>query len=479
VTDSPARLLPEPGSFRDPRTRVFYAGDQVYRGLDAQAAQDFKAFAASDFFATAQATGAVTGTEEVAPPAGVEPGRWAAVLRHERIPFVSYPYEWSYGMLRDAAALHLEVLRGAVEAGFTMKDGSAYNVQWRGARPQFVDIGSFEPAREGEAWAGYRQFCQTMLYPLMLQAHLGVEFQPWLRGRVDGIEPAQMRRLFGGTRRMLPGVLKHVHLHDAMQSRNAARSTGAVRDQLKDAGFSRELVLATVRALQKLVDRLDRPPADTQWVDYRGTCSYSDDERAAKAAFVDAALRGADRLGLVVDLGANDGAYSRQAAERAGYVLAVDSDPGVVDGLYRGLARDGATTILPLVMDLADPSPGGGWGGVERASFAARLTGGAGGAGGADAVLALALVHHLAIGRNVPLPTVLDWLFGYAPQVVVEFVHPEDPMARRLLANKAEGLFPDYRRDAFERLLEQRCTVTRREELPGGTRTLYVGVRRG
>jgi hypothetical protein len=488
VSDIPARLHSEPGSFRDPRTRVFYADGEVLRGLDAQAAQDWKALAASDFFAAAQAAGTVTPTEEVAPPAGVEPGRWAAVLRHERVPFVSYPYEWSYGMLRDAAALHLEVLRGALEAGFTMKDGSAYNVQWRGARPQFVDLGSFEPARDGEAWAGYRQFCQTMLYPLMLQAHLGVDFQPWLRGRVDGIEPTQMRRLFGGTRRMLPGVLKHVHLHDAMQSRNADRSTGAVRDQLKDAGFSRELVLATVRALRKLVDKLDRPPADTQWVDYRETCSYSDDERAAKAAFIDAALAEADRLDLVVDLGANDGAYSRLAAAKAGYVLAVDSDPGVVDGLYRGLAKAGTTNVLPVVMDLADPSPGGGWGGVERASFAARLSGAAGGGGGADgadnvggadAVFALALVHHLAIGRNVPLPTVLDWLFGYAPRVVVEFVHPEDPMARRLLANKADGLFPDYRRDVFERLLDERCTVTRREELPGGTRTLYVGVRRG
>jgi SAM-dependent methyltransferase len=456
---------------------VFYSGGDVLRGLDAQAAQDWKALATSDFFAAAQAAGRLTPTEEVTGP---EPGRWAAVLRHERIPFVSYPYEWSYGMLRDAAALHLDLLRDALGAGLTMKDGTAYNVQWRGALAQFVDIGSFEPARDGEPWAGYRQFCQTMLYPLMLQAHLGLDFQPWLRGRIDGVEPGQIRPLFGGTRRMLPGVLKHVHLHDAMQSRNAERSTGAVRDQLKDAGFNRELVLATVRALAKLVDKLDRPPAATQWVDYRETCSYSDDERSVKAAFVDTALRaaGADGLDLVLDLGANDGAYARLAADRGAYVVAVDYDPGVVDQLYRDLAKVGDRRILPLTMDLADPSPGLGWAGLERASFASRVRDANDGRR-PDVVLALALVHHLAIGRNVPLPEVVDWLVGHARTVVVEFVHPEDPMAKRLLANKPEGLFPDYRRDAFERLLGARCDITHREELPGGTRTLYTGVRRG
>ncbi len=364
-----ARLHPEPGSFRDPQTRVFYADGEVRRGLGAQAAQDWKALAASDFWAATQAAGTTVRTEE----APAEDG-WTAVLGHERVPFVSYPYEWSYGMLRDAATLHLDLLRDALAGGFTMKDGSAYNLQWRGALPQFVDIGSFEPARPGEPWAGYRQFCQTMLYPLMLQAHLGLDFQPWLRARIDGIEPGQMRRLFGGTKRLLPGVLKNVHLHDAMQSRNAERSTGAVRDQLKDAGFNSELVAAAVRAMAKLVGKLDWQPPATHWGDYRGTCSYSEDDRAAKAAFVDAALAGADKLDLVLDLGANDGVYSRQAAERAAYVVAVEADPAVVDLLHRDLRKEGNRTILPLVMDLADPSPGGGW--ARRRAGVVREAGG-------------------------------------------------------------------------------------------------------
>ncbi|WP_262285372.1 class I SAM-dependent methyltransferase [Micromonospora sp. MA102] len=460
-----AGLRAEPGSFRDPGNRVFHRSGEVLRGLDERSARDWRALAASDFFRDLLANRQVCGTEELFPTPVDVP--WAAVLRHERIPFVSHPYEWSYWMLRDAALLHLEVLRAALTAGFTTKDGSAYNVQWRGARPVFIDVGSFEAAREGEPWAGYRQFCQTLLYPLLVQAHLGLDFQPFLRARIDGIEPDQMRRLFGGARRWRAGVLTHVHLHGAMQDRNAEASTSAVRAQLRSAGYSRELALATVRGLTKLVRRLDHRPGETHWSDYQRTCAYSVPDRQAKEQFVDRAVA-ATGPGRVLDLGANDGRYARIAARHADHVVAVEQDPAVVDALYRALREEGEERILPLVMDLADPSPGGGWRGVERAAFADRAR--------ADVVLALALVHHLAIGRNVPLPEVLDQLAALTVtggSLVVEFVHPDDPMARRLLANKPDGLFPDYRREVFEALLAARGRVVGRTELPSGTRTLY------
>ncbi|MFC4018790.1 class I SAM-dependent methyltransferase [Micromonospora sp. GCM10011542] len=468
-----AGVRPEPGSFRDPANRVFHVGDDVLRGLDAAAAADWRALAGSEFFPALVTAGKVCGTED-APPALVPADArrpWAAVLRHDRIPFVSHPYEWSFAMLRDAALLHLEILRAALAEGFTTKDGSAYNLQWRGTDPVFIDIGSFEPVRDGEPWAGYRQFCQTLLYPLLLTAHLGVDFQPWLRARVDGIEADQLRPLFAGTRRLRPGVLTHLHLHGAMQQRNASATTTDVRAQLRAAGYTRELVLATVRGIEKLVRRLDRRPPVSHWSDYQRTCGYTGQDRAAKEGFVTAALAAGVRPRLVLDLGANDGRYARLAAGHADYVVAVEQDPAVVDELYRTLRAQGQRRILPLVLDLADPSPGGGWRGVERAGFASRAS--------ADAVLALAVVHHLAIGRNIPLPEVVDWLVGLtAPggAIVVEFVHPEDPMAHRLLANKPDGLFPDYRRDTFERLLAARGRITDRLELPSGTRTLYRAV---
>jgi predicted RNA methylase len=463
-------VSPEPGSFRDPSNQIFYAGGEVLRGLRGTAVDDWRALAATGFFSRFVDEGKICATEPVAEAHG----GFELTLRHERIPFISYPYEWTFSMLRDAAQLHLEVLAAALAEGTTTKDGSAYNLQWRGATPTFIDVGSFERLREGEPWAGYRQFCQTMLYPLMLTAHLGVPFQPWLRGQIDGIESAQLRRLLRGRKRFAAGVFKHVYLHDAMQARSARTSTSTreVRDELRAAGFSTALVLAVVKGLRKLVGRLDWQPPASHWQDYRGTCSYSTDDRDAKLAFVDAALAGAGDRELVLDLGANDGAYSRVAARHARQVIAVESDHGVTDALYRQLHAEGERRILPLVMDLADPSPGGGWRGVERAPFAQR-------AGGADTVLALAVVHHLAIGRNVPLPEVCDLLASLGRRVVVEFVEAADPMAQRLLANKPAGIFPDYRREAFEALLAQRFQIARQEQLPSGTRTLYLGVPRG
>jgi SAM-dependent methyltransferase len=459
----------EPASFRDPANEVFYADGEVRRGLRGTAAADWRALAATDFFGRLVHRGAICATEPV--DSAAAQGEFDVVLRHERIPFISYPYEWTFSMLRDAAQLHLELLRTAIGEGIITKDGTAYNLQWRGTEPVFIDVGSFERLREGEPWAGYRQFCQTMLYPLLLQAHLGVDFQPWLRGQVEGIEPAPMRRMFSGSRRWKAGVLKHVHLQHALERRYAQASGQQMRRDLRSAGFSTELVVATLRGLGKLVGRLEWRPADSHWAGYRDTCSYTTADAEAKRTFVDEVLAGAGDLGLVLDLGANDGAYSRLAADHARYVVAVESDHAVTDALYRQLKQDGQRRVLPLVMDLADPSPGIGWRGVERARFADRAD--------ADVVLALALVHHLAIGRNVPLPEVLDWLGTLGRQVIVEFVHPADPMAQRLLANKPAGMFDQYHAEVFERLFEERFTLTRRQQLPSGTRTLYAGVARG
>ena len=461
-------LTREPASFRDPANQVFYVDGEVRRGLRGEAVDDWRALAGTEFFARLTAAGQICPTEELTDPA---PDGYDLVLRHERVPFVSYPYEWTFSMLRDAALLHLDILLAALVERMITKDGSAYNLQWRGAAPVFIDVGSFERLRDGEPWAGYRQFCQTMLYPLMLTAHLGVEFQPLLRARVDGLESGQVRRLLRGSKRWATGVFKHVHLHDAMQARYAGTSAREMRDELRAAGFSTELVVATVRALRKLVGRLQWQPPRTHWGGYRATCTYTAADRDAKVEFVDSVLAGVDDLGLVLDLGANDGAYSRLAARHARYVVAVESDHAVADTFYRSLRDEGERRILPLVMDLADPSPGGGWRGAERAAFADRAD--------ADVVLALALVHHLAIGRNVPLPQIIDWLAGLGKGLVVEFVAPEDPMAQRLLANKPAGMFGDYRQDEFERALTERFVIARQRRLPSGTRTLYYGVPRG
>src|SRR5215213_2274702 len=430
----------EPASFRDPASTVVYLDGRVLRGLTKEGAADFDTLAAAPFFDKAMDDGKLVRTTQVPVedlPQSVRGDAWVRALEHERIPFVTYPYEWTFSMVKDAALVHLDLLLAALDAELTMKDGYAYNLAFVGARPVFIDVGSFERVRRGEAWAGYRQFCQTMLYPLLLQAHKDVKFQPWLRGAVQGIQPQDLAKLFTGTDKMKPGVLKHVSLHGAMDQRYSKSRAQDTQKELKAAGFSTELQKAT---------------------------TYTDTEREIKAAFVAKSLEGKGAK-LVFDLGGNDGTYSRVAAGHADYVVCADGDDLVLDGLYRSLRQEGNRQILPAYLDLSDPSPGLGWRGRERAAFFDRAR--------PDAVLALALLHHLAITGNVPLAELVDWLHSLGARLVVEFVDPADPMADRLLANKPPGMHGDYRREVFECLLEARFDIVDRAEYPSGTRTLY------
>jgi len=457
----------EPASFRDPASTVAYLDGRVLRGLTKEGAEDFGALSAASFFEPAMTEGRLVRTTEVPLedlPQSVRGDAWVLALEHERIPFVTYPYEWTFSMLKDAALVHLDLLLAALGADLTMKDGYAYNLAFVGARPVFIDVGSFERVRPGEPWAGYRQFCQTILYPLLLQAHKDIRFQPWLRGQVQGIQPQELARLFSGTDRLRSGVLKHVTLHGAMDQRYSGSRAQDTQKELKAAGFSTELQKATVAAIRKLVSKLEWSRSASEWKDYQHTSTYTDTERQLKAAFVERALEGRGTR-LLFDLGGNDGTYSRVAARHADYVVCADGDDLCLDGLYRALKHEGNAQILPAYLDLSDPSPALGWRGRERAGFFDRAR--------PDAVLALALLHHLAITGNVPLAELVDWLHGLGARLVVEFVDPTDPMADRLLANKPAGMHGDYRREVFERLLEARFDVVEREEFPSGTRTLY------
>jgi SAM-dependent methyltransferase len=454
----------EPGSFRDPDSAVFTSGGKVLRGLSESATADWDRLREAPFFGRLTEAGHVVRTtvHDAEAPPSPRGTPWATVLEHERIPVVSYPYEWPFAMLREAAGLHLDVLSAALDDGMSLKDGTAYNVQFIGARPTFIDVGSFE--RATGPWPGYRQFCQTMLFPLMIQAHLGVPYQPFLRGSVDGLSASDVTGMFSGLRRFRKGVLRNVTLHSALEKRVTTASE-KVKSDLASSGFKTDLAKATTKNLRKLVTKLEVERRGSTWSDYRDTCSYTDADAEAKRAFVSAALEGGTAA-TVLDLGANDGEYSLLAADHADYVVAVDGDEMVIDHLYRRLRAEGRDRILPLVMNLVDPSGGIGWRNRERAPFVERVK--------PDAVLALALVHHLAIAANVPLPEVVSWLRSFGGRLVVEFVHVDDPMVQRLLANKPPGLFDDYRREPFEALLAEHFAVDEQQTLPGGTRTLYL-----
>lgn len=464
TADAPGPPEQVPGSFRDPLSQVFAGDSHVWRALTASALEDFERLAASAFFTAAVERGDIVATQRA--EASAVPGEWAAVLRHERIDPVSYPYEWSFEMLRDAARLQLALTRRALADSLITKDASSYNVQFVGARPVFIDVGSFERLRRGEPWSGYRQFCELFLDPLYVQALAGVPFQPLLRGSVDGIPPAVTKAILGGRGRLRKGVFTHVRLHARAERRYAdADRERDVRAELKRAGFGPALIDAQLRNLERAVERLTWHEQGSTWSGYGERSHYSDADLDAKQALVASAV-GAMAPRLVLDLGANDGRFSRAAVDAgAASVVAVDSDHLVVDRLYRQLREQDERRILPLVVDLADPSPAIGWRSRERPSFVTRVR--------PDLVLCLAVVHHLALTNNVPLPDIVAFLADFGAPLVVEFPHRDDVMARRLLARKRTGLFDAYDVVDWERALERRFEVAERLLLPSGTRTLF------
>jgi hypothetical protein len=460
------RPLPfDRGSFRDRSSRVFYQNGRVRRFLDAGALREWDSLHHSPLYPRLLAEKRIGSTFRVEADPGTLTPPWVAVLEHDRIPFISYPYEWSFGMLQDAAAAHLELIVAALEEDFILRDCSPFNIQWTGTRPLFIDIPSFARHQSGDVWAGYQQFCRTFLYPLLFQAYKGIAFQRWLRSSLEGIPAEEMTRLFFWWEFFLPGLLSDVFLAARLE-RSWSKTDRTIRTEMRDAGFPKGFIATNVRRLLGIVRGLRVKRDPSEWCDYANERNYSAEDYAAKKDFVKSvcAHRSWD---LVWDLGCNTGDFSLIAADHASCVVAIDADDGVVENLYRRLKSRKDTRVLPLVMNLADPSPAQGWAGRERKSLTAR--------GKPELVMALALLHHLVIGANVPLAEAVGWLASLGAELVVEFVGKEDAMVQRLLLNR-EDIFTEYDRANFESLLDPYFQIKKKIPLVGGGRWLYHAV---
>lgn len=459
VTDRPpgTTFARDPGSYRDPSGFIYRRDGVLYRQVDSSFAARWDAFLASGLHDQLVERGILI-ADHPADLAFAADEHAHAVVRPDEIPFVSYPYEWTFGQLRDAALLTLDAQSAALGAGFTLRDASAYNVQFLRGRPILIDTLSFEPLEPGAPWVAYRQFCEHFLAPLALAAYRDVRALLLLRDYIDGIPLDLASRLLPVRSRLRFGILSHVHLHARAQRRFAESAGPARRASMGDLRRA-----ALVDSLRGAVRGLAWKAAGTEWADYTERTNYTDEAASAKDAAVGAMLD-ATGAAVVWDLGANTGRFSRIAAEGGRRVVAFDIDPAAAERHYRALREGGEERILPIVMDLASPSPGLGWANAERRSLADRAD--------ADAVLALALVHHLAIGRNVPLPEIARLFARLAPHAIVEFVPKEDSMAQRLLATR-EDVFPDYTLDGFRRAVAPLFEIVDEAPIAGSLRVLF------
>ena len=457
--DSPATF--ERGSFRDRSGRVFHRHGQVFRALGHDGLQDWDVVSQKPFLQTAMQSGCVVRTDAVADVAPPGTGfDCTAVLHHATIPVITWPFDWSFNMLRSAALLTLELLEQALLDDAILKDATPYNVQFVGSCPVFIDTSSIVPFEPGQIWDGYRQFCQMFLYPLMLQSWKNVDFQPWLRGSLEGISPQDFASLLSFRDLFRRGAFSHVWLHARMQGRKVANVNLA--ESMKASGFSRDMIINNVRGLRRIVERLTWKADQSTWSDYDRTSEPVHRDAAAKEQFISEVCESRSWK-TVWDLGCNQGRYSRLAAKHAETVLAIDADHLTVDRLFTALNAERNRTITPLVCNLADPAPSLGWRLQERRSLEHRSK--------PELVFCLALIHHLVIGSNLLLADVIDWLVSLKATVVLEFVDREDAQVQQLLANR-EDVFSDYNHVAFDALIEQAFVVVKRQTLAAGTRTL-------
>ena len=430
----------------------------MYRQVNDRYAGDYDHLLGSGLYEHLVAAGLLIPHEEVALPAP-KPELAYKVLQPDAVPFISYPYEWCFSQLKDAALTLLRIQKTCMDFDMSLKDCSAYNIQFVNGKPVLIDTLSFEKYREGSPWVAYRQFCQHFLAPLALMAYKDARLNGLLRVFIDGIPLDVASSLLPSRTHLSFTLLSHIHLHARSQKRFADRTTGVGSYRMR-----RSALTGVIESLSSAVNKLKWEPHKTEWAEYYEHTSYSREAFERKKQLVGELL---DRIDpqSVWDLGANVGIFSRLASDRGIQTVSLDVDPAAVEKNYLASVRNKETCLLPLVLDLTNPSPAIGWENDERMSLAQR--------GPADTVIALALIHHLTISNNVPFDRVAGFFSRISRNLIAEFVPKTDPQVQRLLATR-EDIFTDYSETALEREFGRHFSILDSLRIGDSGRVLYL-----
>lgn len=454
-----------PASFRDPSGFLFSVNGSIYRQINQAYHENYQALMESGLYEKLVSENLLIPHKEISvEPA--EPSLAYKVIQPEPIHFISYPYEWCFSQLKDAALTTLAIQKLAYQHGMSLKDCSAYNIQFHRNRPILIDTLSFELYHEGEPWVAYRQFCQHFLAPLALMAHRDVRLGQLMRIYIDGIPLDLASKLLPFRTKLDFALVSHIHLHAISQRYFSGKAIYKTRGARR---MSSTAFLGLVDTLESGIRRLRWEPRGTEWGDYyQATHNYSLEAVEHKLQIVKQFI---DHIHptSVWDLGANTGLFSRLASNQGIPTVAFDIDPTAVEQNYHTCISEESTNLLPLLLDLTNPSPSLGWHNQERKSLLERAS--------PDAVLALALVHHLAISNNVPLEWLANFFASLSPWLVIEFVPKSDTQVQHLLATR-EDIFADYTQESFERVFSKHFTIQDAVQIQDTERKLYLMERR-
>ena len=472
---------PQIASFRDPAGSVFFLNDRVLRVVTQAGKQDLEAFLASPAARPFLEKGQVVSTTLLEGPGQravlsqeVVKDRFGSldactVIEHERIPFPSFPYEWSPLMLYAAAELTLDLAQALLKDHLGLKDGTPYNVLFRGPEPVFVDLLSFERRHPGDpTWLAYAQFLRTFLLPLAANRFFGLPLDQALLTRRDGLEPEEVYRWASPLQRLRPPFLGLVSLPAWLGAKHSPDDTAVYQRKLLEDPEKAEFILQSLfNRLRRQLHELAPKGASSVWSTYMTVNNnYTAEHFGAKERFVEQALSECSP-GSLLDVGCNTGHFSAMAARAGARVVSIDYDPVVVDEVWRR-ARGESLNILPLVVNLTRPTPGVGWRNRESASFLDRAR------GSFDAVLMLAVVHHMLVTERIPLDEILSQAAELTTRwLIIEFIGPEDSMFRRLTRGREE-LHRDLDRQVFESVAMRWFEIVRSQHTENTHRWLYL-----
>ena len=447
-------------SFRDPNGFIFRNGANLFRQINQSYAADYELLMTSGLYESLVKEGALIAHREAALSTAYSADAYK-VIQPERIPFISYPYGWSFAQLREAALATLRIQEKALAFGMSLKDASAYNVQFKNSQAVFIDTLSFEKYEDGKPWAAYRQFCQHFLAPLTLMAKVDIRLGKLCESFIDGIPLDLAASLLPRRTKFNLNTLMHIHLHSKAQAKYSESTSNITKKRT----LSKNGLLGVLASLRSAVKGLKWGHQKTEWADYYEHTNYSDSGKLAKQNQVEAFLSQVPSPDRILDLGANTGQFSLLAKKFAKTVISSDIDYGAVQRNFVRAAANKDDQLFPVMLDLANPSPALGWACEERSNFFQRAK--------PDVTLCLALIHHLVISNNVPLGRLVNFFAELSPYLIIEFVPKSDSQVKILLANRPD-IFENYDESTFETLFSAAFKKLGQVRLEGTERSLYL-----
>ena len=444
-------------SFRDPSGFLFTFEGNLYRQINKSYQNEFDKMIDSGLYQKLVEKELLIPHEEVNIESS-QPEKCYKTIKPKLIDFISYPYEWSFSQLKDAALTTLEIQKIAMDYGVTLKDSSAYNIQFVNGKPIFIDTLSFEIYQEGQFWNPYKQFCQHFLAPLALMNHRDIRLNQLLKIYIDGIPLDLTSKLLPGKTKTMFSLLAHIHTHSKKQKDYEVK-----QEDVKKRILSKNSFIGVIESLHSAIKKQNISLEKTEWGNYYSDTNYSEVAMNDKKAII---LNLIEKIKPknVWDIGGNVGIFSRISSDKEISTICFDIDPVAIEKNYLECKEKKEKNLLPLLMDLTNPSPDIGWQNMERDSFLTR--------GPADLVFALALIHHLAISNNVPFELISEFFSRNCRNLVIEFVPKTDTQVKRLLSTR-EDIFLDYDNEHFEKEFEKLFIIIEKKEIKESRRIVY------